>query len=94
MGTQDLVAARAVAPLTVIVEYAAPLLALGGVLVAWKGRVEPAEEDDGRAAAAALGMSAPEPVPVEPFPGAHDRTSTSARRSARRRPRYPSRDRE
>jgi 16S rRNA (guanine527-N7)-methyltransferase len=73
LGAQDLVAARALAPLTVIVEYAAPLLALGGVLVAWKGRLEPAEESDGRAAAAALGMTAPEIVPVEPFPGAHDR---------------------
>lgn len=73
VGAHDLVAARALAPLPVIVEYAAPLLALGGVLVAWKGRLEPGEEADGRAAAAALGMGAPEIVPVEPFPGASDR---------------------
>jgi 16S rRNA (guanine527-N7)-methyltransferase len=73
MGAQDLVAARALAPLTVIVEYAAPLLALGGFLVAWKGRLEPSEEADSRAAAAALGMTAPAIVPVEPFPVAHDR---------------------
>ncbi len=33
----DLVTARAVAPLPVLVEYAAPLLALDGLLVAWKG---------------------------------------------------------
>jgi 16S rRNA (guanine527-N7)-methyltransferase len=73
LGAQDLVAARALAPLAVILEYAAPLLALEGVLVAWKGRLEPAEKGDGRAAAAALGMSAPEIVPVEPSPDAHDR---------------------
>ena len=33
----DVVTARAVAPLAVLVEYAAPLLRAGGVLVAWKG---------------------------------------------------------
>ena len=33
----DLVTARAVAPLAVLVEYAAPLLVDGGQLVAWKG---------------------------------------------------------
>ena len=53
---------RALAPLPVLVEYAAPLLAPGGALVAWKGRREPAEEADGAAAAEALGMSAPEAI--------------------------------
>ena len=38
IASRDLVTARAVAPLAVLVEYAAPLLASGGVLVAWKGR--------------------------------------------------------
>jgi len=39
-GTErhDVVTARAVAPLSVLVEYAAPLLALDGHLVAWEGR--------------------------------------------------------
>ena len=37
-GAHDLVTARAVAPLAVLVEYAAPLLRAGGSLVAWKGR--------------------------------------------------------
>jgi 16S rRNA (guanine527-N7)-methyltransferase len=73
LGVQDVVAARAVARLPVVVEYAAPLLALGGVLVAWKGRPDPAQEADGRAAAAALGMSDPKARPVEPFPGSRDR---------------------
>jgi 16S rRNA (guanine527-N7)-methyltransferase len=72
LGAHDLVAARALAPLPVVIEYAAPLLQRGGVLVAWKGRPDPAEEADGRAAAAALGMSEPDAVPVEPFPGSRD----------------------
>lgn len=72
-GAHDLVVARALAPLPVLVEYAAPLLELGGALVAWKGRPEPAEEADGAAAAEALGMSAPEAIPVEPFAGARVR---------------------
>ena len=41
MGSRDLVTARAVAPLNVLVEYAAPLLRVGGALVAWKGRRDP-----------------------------------------------------
>jgi 16S rRNA (guanine527-N7)-methyltransferase len=72
-GAHDLVVARALAPLPVLVEYAAPLLALNGLLVAWKGRREPVEEADGRAAAAVLGMGAPAAVAVEPFVGAHER---------------------
>jgi 16S rRNA (guanine527-N7)-methyltransferase len=73
LGAHDLVVARALALLSVLVEYAAPLLAPDGTLVAWKGRLDPAEEADGRAAAAALGMSAPEALPVQPFPKAQDR---------------------
>jgi 16S rRNA (guanine527-N7)-methyltransferase len=72
-GVHDLVVARALAPLPVLVEYAAPLLADGGSLVAWKGRRDEAEEADGAAAAAALGMSDPIPRSVEPFVGARDR---------------------
>jgi 16S rRNA (guanine527-N7)-methyltransferase len=73
LGVHDLVAARAVAPLPVLVEYAAPLLEVGGALVAWKGRRDPVEEADGAAAAAALAMDAPVAVPVEPFAGATNR---------------------
>ena len=73
IGAHDVVVARALAPLPVLVEYAAPLLELGGTLVAWKGRPEPAEEADGAAAARALGMSAPEAIAVAPFVAARDR---------------------
>jgi 16S rRNA (guanine527-N7)-methyltransferase len=72
LESHDLVTARALAPLPVLVEYAAPLLADGGALVAWKGRPDPAEEADGRAAAATLGMSDPQRTPVVPFAGVRD----------------------
>jgi 16S rRNA (guanine527-N7)-methyltransferase len=73
IGAHDLVVARALAPLPVLMEYAAPLLEAGGMLVAWKGHREPGEEADGAAAAEALGMSTPEARPVEPFAHARDR---------------------
>lgn len=63
-GTQDVATARALAPLSVLLEYAAPLLAPGGTLVAWKGQAARAEEADARAAAAILAMSPPNATPV------------------------------
>jgi 16S rRNA (guanine527-N7)-methyltransferase len=69
----DVVTARAVAPLAVLAEYAAPLLREGGALVAWKGARDPGEEAVGARAADRLGMR-PEAVrPVRPFPAARDR---------------------
>ena len=73
LGVHGVVTARALAPLPVVLEYAAPLLAVGGTLVAWKGRRDPAEEADGAAAADLLHMSRPAPRRVHPFAGAHDR---------------------
>jgi 16S rRNA (guanine527-N7)-methyltransferase len=73
LDANDLVTVRAVGPLPVLVEYAAPLLARGGALVAWKGRRDPREEADGAAAAAVLAMQRPEPHRVDAFPGAGDR---------------------
>lgn len=73
-GACDAVTARAVAPLPVLVEYAAPLLREGGVLVAWKGLPEPDEVRDGEHAAAVLGLEPRAPWPVPPFPGADRRT--------------------
>jgi 16S rRNA (guanine527-N7)-methyltransferase len=70
LGIHDLVTARAVAPLAVLVEYAAPLLDLGGTLVAWKGRRDAAEDADGVAAAAATGLERVEVRPVRPWAGA------------------------
>ena len=69
----DAVTARAVAPLAVLAEYAAPLLAPDGVLVAWKGRRDPDEEAAGAAAALQLGLGEPDVVPVTPYPGSRNR---------------------
>jgi 16S rRNA (guanine527-N7)-methyltransferase len=69
----DLVTVRAVAALPVLVEYAAPLLAVGGALVAWKGARDEAEERDGEAAAAVLAMDGPRAHPVRPYPAAEHR---------------------
>ena len=91
LGAHDLVVARAVAPLAVLVEYAAPLLAPEGLLVAWKGRLEPAEVADGAAAAAALGMSSPEATHVQPFPAAHDRALYLSSKVSPTPDRYPRR---
>ncbi len=69
----DLVTARAVDALPVLVEYAAPLLCIGGTLVAWKGRRVADEERDGAAAADTLGMRPLEVRYVEPYAGSRER---------------------
>ena len=71
--SQDAVTARALAPLPVLLEYAAPLLRPDGVLVAWKGRRDVHEERAAAAAAAQLGMSAPVSRAVSPFEAAAER---------------------
>jgi 16S rRNA (guanine527-N7)-methyltransferase len=90
IGAHDLVTARAVAPLAVVLEYAAPLLEPDGTLVAWKGRLDPAEAADAGAAAEALGMTAPTSHPVEPFAAVSERAlylSSKVRRTPSRFPR-------
>ena len=72
-GAYDAVTARALAPLAVLAEYAAPLLGPGGVLVAWKGARDPEEEAAGRRAAERLGLHPQVVLRVEPFPHARDR---------------------
>ena len=69
----DVAAARAVAPLAVLVEYAAPLLRPGGTFVAWKGARDAAEEGAGARAADQVGLSLTEVRPVQPFPDAEHR---------------------
>ena len=69
----DAVTARAVGPLAVLVEYAAPLLRVDGVLVAWKGARDDPEEGAGAAAAEKVGMAVKEVLPVTPYPGSKRR---------------------
>ncbi len=68
-GSYQVATARAVAPLATLLEYAAPLLALGGVLVAWKGRRNHAEEGEAERAGDVLGLSLTAVEQVEPFAG-------------------------
>ena len=67
--SQDVVTARALAPLAVLVEYAAPLLVPGGRLIAWKGAPEGAEVDAGAAAAAVVGLTPEPPIGLPPAAG-------------------------
>jgi len=73
LGCFDLVTARALGPLEVVVEYAAPLLALRGTLVVWRGRRDPAAESAAARAAAEVGLEPGEIVPVRPYRGAQSR---------------------
>jgi 16S rRNA (guanine527-N7)-methyltransferase len=73
LGANDLVTARALAPLSVLLEYAAPLLEVGGHLVAWKARVDDAEAADARAAAAGTGMDVLAAHAVKPYEGSIER---------------------
>jgi 16S rRNA (guanine527-N7)-methyltransferase len=70
LGQCDLVTARALAPLAVVAEYAAPLLAVGGALVAWRGRRDPEDESAAVRAADELGLEVRAPLAVTPYPGA------------------------
>jgi 16S rRNA (guanine527-N7)-methyltransferase len=70
----DVVTARALGSLSVLCEYAAPLLREGGVLVAWKGAVDDVEEADGLAAAAILGLEREALLAVKPYAGSERRT--------------------
>jgi 16S rRNA (guanine527-N7)-methyltransferase len=69
-GSYSVATARAVAPLAVLVEYAAPLLALSGTLIAWKASVDASERAAGEAAAFQVGLEFLRRLDVKPYPGA------------------------
>jgi 16S rRNA (guanine527-N7)-methyltransferase len=87
----DVVTARALAPLPVLAEYAAPLLRPGGALVAWKGRRDPDEELAGARAAAELGLVVEEVRPVRPYLGAEHRHLHVLRKRSPTPERFPRR---
>lgn len=91
LGTCDLVTARALAPLAVLAEYAAPLLREQGVLVAWKGRRDEQEERAAAAAADELGLVLEEVRSVAPYPGADHRHLHVLRKIAPTPERFPRR---
>ena len=73
LGVHDAVLARALAPAPVVLEYAAPLLVRGGVLVDWRGRWDAEQESAALAAAGQLGLRRLEIRSVRPFEDARDR---------------------
>jgi 16S rRNA (guanine527-N7)-methyltransferase len=72
VAVNDVVLARALAAQAVVVEYAAPLLRMGGTLVDWRGRRNRAEERGSEQAAARLGLERVEIRHVEAYAGARD----------------------
>lgn len=91
IGENDLVVARALAAQAVVMEYAAPLLALDGYLVEWRGRRDPEEEAQAERATTALGLTRLEIRHVTPFSGALDRHLHVFRKSAPTPDRFPRR---
>lgn len=72
LGANDAVLARALASAPVVLEYAAPLLRVGGALVEWRGRRDPEAEGKAREVASALGMEQVEIRRVAPYDRAHE----------------------
>jgi 16S rRNA (guanine527-N7)-methyltransferase len=69
-GACDVALARALAPPPVVLEYAAPLLRLGGALVDWRGEVDDEARAAAKRAADELGLEPAEVRKVRPFQGA------------------------
>lgn len=69
----DAVTARAVGSLPTLAELASPLLREGGVLAAWKGRRDRAEELAVERAGEKLAIEPIRVIAVEPYPGSRDR---------------------
>ncbi len=68
----DVALARALASQSVVLEYAAPLLRVGGKLIDWRGRRSPEPERAADSAASTLGLRRMEVRRVIPFAGASD----------------------
>lgn len=73
LASFDAATARALAPLNVVAEYAAPLLREGGSLIAWRGRRDPEAETTAARACELLGMETGRTIPVQPYPTARNR---------------------
>jgi 16S rRNA (guanine527-N7)-methyltransferase len=69
----DAVLARALAGQPVVLEYAAPLLRLGGILIDWRGERDLEEELAAERAAAIVGLRREAVLHVVPFAGARHR---------------------
>jgi 16S rRNA (guanine527-N7)-methyltransferase len=92
LSSFDVVTARALAPLAVVSEYAAPLLRVGGTAVLWRGRRDPEDEAAGALAAAQLGLRITEIASVRPYSAAvhrHLHLMSKVRQTPSRFPRRP-----
>ena len=92
IGRHDLVTARALAPLDVVAEYAAPLLRVGGALVDWRGHRDAPAEAAGARAAERLGLGPADIRAVRPYPGVQHRhlyVSSKVRETPPEFPRRP-----
>ena len=69
----EVVLARAVAPLEVVLEYAAPLLCLGGHLIAWRGQRDAEAEDRATRVGDLLGLRPGGIRKVQPYASARAR---------------------
>jgi 16S rRNA (guanine527-N7)-methyltransferase len=87
----DVVTARAVGRLATLAELASPLLVDGGVLVAWKGRRDAAEEAELERAGGRMGMSAAGVRWVGPYAGSENRHIHVVRKTGATPPELPRR---
>ena len=76
---------RALAPQPVVLEYAAPLLRVGGTLVDWRGRRDPAAEEAAERAAALLGLRRARGAQGDPVRGRDGPPPARVREGATRR---------
>ena len=87
----DVVTARALAQLGVLLEYAAPLLREGGHLVAWKGSPEQSELAAADASADILGIEPGKLTATKPFKGSRARHFYVAQKKGPTDERFPRR---
>lgn len=72
LGWADAATARALAAQPVVLEYAAPLLREGGVLVEWRAASDPAERAAAGVASRELGLEESAVLAVAPYPEARE----------------------
>jgi 16S rRNA (guanine527-N7)-methyltransferase len=87
----DAVLARALAAQPVVLEYAAPLLRIGGTLIDWRGARKTEEEQAATGAAVSLGLELEQIVHVEPYAGAREHHLHIFRKIAATPERFPRR---
>jgi 16S rRNA (guanine527-N7)-methyltransferase len=72
-GAYDIATSRAVARLSVVAEYCAPLLKVGGIAISMKSRMEPDELSEGSKAVEVLGAKIAEIIRVPMLPEIGDK---------------------